>query len=110
MSTIQLKKANCRNCYKCIRSCPVKAISFNDEQASIIEKECILCGKCIQVCPQNAKFVRSDIEKVKGFIEKNEKVYVSIAPSFVAAFECDDPKRYLEYSESLVLFMSKRLL
>jgi len=93
MSTIQLKKANCRNCYKCIRSCPVKAISFNDEQASIIEKECILCGKCIQVCPQNAKFVRSDIEKVKGFIDRNEKVYVSIAPSFVAAFECDDPKK-----------------
>jgi len=93
MSTIQFKKANCRNCYKCIRSCPVKAISFNDEQASIIEKDCILCGKCIQVCPQNAKYVRSDVEKVKAFIEKNEKVYVSIAPSFVSAFECDEPRK-----------------
>lgn len=93
MSTIQFKKANCRNCYKCIRSCPVKAISFNDEQACIIEKECILCGRCIQVCPQNAKYFESDIEKVKGYIKKNEKVYVSIAPSFVAAYECDDPKK-----------------
>lgn len=93
MSTIQLKKANCRNCYKCIRSCPVKAISFNDEQASIIQKDCILCGKCIQVCPQNAKFVRNDVDKVKNFIQKNEKVYASIAPSFVSAFDCDEPRK-----------------
>jgi len=93
MSTIQFKEANCRNCYKCIRSCPVKAISFNDEQACIIEKECILCGKCIQVCPQNAKYFQSDIEKVKGYIKKNEKVYVSIAPSYIAAYECDDPRK-----------------
>ncbi len=87
MSIIQFKEANCKNCYKCIRSCPIKAISFKKEQAQIVQEECILCGQCLLVCPQNAKKVRSDIERVKDFIEKKEKVYVSLAPSFVSVFE-----------------------
>lgn len=92
MSTIQFKEANCKNCYKCIRSCPVKAIDFKNEQAAIMEERCVLCGKCLLVCPQNAKSVKSDVDKVKQFIKKNEKVYVSIAPSFVAAFNEIDPQ------------------
>ena len=52
---IRLKKANCVNCYKCIRHCPVKAIRFSGGQAHIINNECILCGHCFVVCPQNAK-------------------------------------------------------
>lgn len=27
---LQLKKSNCKNCYKCIRNCPVKSIKFAD--------------------------------------------------------------------------------
>lgn len=87
MSIIQFKEANCKNCYKCIRSCPVNAIAFKNDQAEIIHDECILCGHCLTVCPQNAKSVNSDIEKVKNFINKKEKVYVSLAPSFASAFE-----------------------
>ncbi len=86
MSIIQFKEANCKNCYKCIRSCPVKAIAFKNEQAKIIEQDCILCGKCLTVCPQNAKTVKSDIDNVINYINNNEKVYVSLAPSFIAAF------------------------
>jgi PAS domain S-box-containing protein len=87
MSTIQFKEVNCKNCYKCIRSCPVKAISFKDDHAQIIEESCILCGKCLKVCPQNAKTVKNDVDKVKGFIDRNLKVYASVAPSFVSAFD-----------------------
>lgn len=90
MSVIQFKEANCKNCYKCIRSCPVNAIAFRNDQAEIIHDECMLCGKCLTSCPQNAKSVTSDIEKVKKFIERNEKVYVSIAPSFISAFDYDE--------------------
>ena len=43
---LKLKPSGCKDCYKCIRSCPVKAISFADNQAQIIEDECILCGQC----------------------------------------------------------------
>ena len=48
---LQLKKANCKNCYKCIRNCPVKSIKFSDGQANIIADECILCGRCFVNCP-----------------------------------------------------------
>ncbi|MEI6100690.1 MAG: [Fe-Fe] hydrogenase large subunit C-terminal domain-containing protein [Eubacteriales bacterium] len=74
------------NCYKCLRSCQVKAIAFKNEQAEIIEKDCILCGHCFLVCPQNAKYIDSDLEKVKELVHSDEKVYVSIAPSYVSYF------------------------
>ncbi|HEX9060322.1 MAG TPA: [Fe-Fe] hydrogenase large subunit C-terminal domain-containing protein, partial [Clostridia bacterium] len=90
MSIIQFKEANCKNCYKCIRSCPVKAIAFVNEQARIVEEDCMLCGNCLTVCPQNAKVVKNEVDIVKGFIKKKEKVYVSLAPSFVSAFENAD--------------------
>ena len=87
MSIIQFKEANCKNCYKCIRSCPVNAIAFKNDQAEIIYDECIMCGHCLTVCPQNAKSVNSELEKVKKFINKKEKVYVSLAPSFASVFD-----------------------
>ncbi len=90
MSIIQFKEANCKNCYKCIRSCPVKAIAFVNDQARIVEDDCMLCGNCLTVCPQNAKVVKSELDIVKGFLKKKEKVYVSLAPSFISAFESID--------------------
>lgn len=42
MSILQFKKANCKNCYKCVRNCPVKAIRIVDQQAQIVEEDCIL--------------------------------------------------------------------
>ena len=92
MSTIQFKEANCKNCYKCIRSCPVKAIEFKNDQAQIIEAACVLCGKCLQVCPQNAKSVKNDVDKVKSFINNKQKVYASVAPAFAPAFNIDNEK------------------
>ena len=56
---LRLKKPNCKNCYKCIRHCPVKAIRFTAGQANVIENECILCGQCYDNCPQNAKEIVS---------------------------------------------------
>lgn len=81
------KRNDCKNCYKCIRYCPIKAIKFSDNQASIVEDECILCGKCYTVCPQSAKEIRNDIDEVKEMLAKNEDVFASIAPSFVANYE-----------------------
>ncbi len=78
---------DCANCYKCIRSCPVKSISFADNKAQIIHEDCILCGTCFLVCPKHLKIVRNDIDKVKKLIENNEKVIVSLAPSFVAEYK-----------------------
>lgn len=80
-------KARCRDCYRCLRNCPVNAIKMKDGQASVQAELCILCGTCLKECPQNAKQFRRDVEKVKRLIKENENVAVSIAPSFPALFE-----------------------
>ena len=84
---LTLKKSNCKNCYKCIRHCPVKAIRFSGNQAHIIGNECILCGQCFVVCPQNAKEIVNEVEKVKVFLQSGDPVFVSIAPSFIANYD-----------------------
>ena len=84
---LTLKKSNCKNCYKCIRHCPVKSIRFSGNQAHIIGNECILCGQCFVVCPQNAKEIASEVEKAKVLIQSGDPVVVSLAPSFIANYE-----------------------
>lgn len=84
---LTLKKSNCKNCYKCIRHCPVKAIRFSGNQAHIIGNECILCGQCFVVCPQNAKQIIDEMEKVKVFLQSGDPVIVSLAPSFIANYD-----------------------
>ena len=86
MDYINFKKANCKNCYKCLRSCPVKAIKFKNHQAKIEIERCILCSRCVLVCPQNARKVVNYLDKVKKALNENKKIIASIAPSFMGNF------------------------
>lgn len=84
---LRLKKSNCKNCYKCIRNCPVKSIRFSAGQANIIGDECILCGHCFVVCPQGAKEIVDETEKVKVMLASGDPVVASLAPSFIANYD-----------------------
>lgn len=84
---LKLKKSNCKNCYKCIRHCPVKSIRFSGNQANIVGNECILCGQCFVVCPQNAKEIADETERVKVLIDSGAPVIASVAPSFIANYD-----------------------
>lgn len=86
MDYINFKEANCKNCYKCLRSCPVKAIKFKGNQAKIEIERCILCSRCVLICPQNARKVANYLDKVKTALNKNRKIVASIAPSFMGNF------------------------
>ena len=81
---IYTEVTSCRDCYKCVRSCPVKAIQIKDGHAMIIKDRCIYCGKCVHVCPNSAKKVRDDRERVKLAISSGRKVIVSLAPSYAS--------------------------
>lgn len=85
-SVLNLKKSNCKNCHRCIRKCPVKAIRFTGHQAHIISDECILCGQCFVVCPQNAKEIIDDRERVSVMLQGKAPVIASVDPSFYACW------------------------
>jgi iron only hydrogenase large subunit-like protein/PAS domain-containing protein len=84
--------AECQDCYKCIRKCPVKSIKVEQGQASILVDRCIYCGRCVVNCPARAKHYRNDVEKVKLLLESGRKAVVSLAPSFVSEFTAWKPE------------------
>lgn len=87
MSYIKVRKANCKNCYKCLKNCLVKSIKYVNDKVEIIEDGCILCGVCMTTCPQKAKKVDNDIEFIKEYIENPDiTTVISLDPSYVAAF------------------------
>ncbi len=91
MKFIEFDKEKCDNCYKCLRVCPTKAISFNKTERKIVDALCIKCGLCQASCPQEALKITSQVDRVKKMIEDGNTVVVSIAPSFVGAFGLSEP-------------------
>ncbi|MDB8803515.1 [Fe-Fe] hydrogenase large subunit C-terminal domain-containing protein [Romboutsia sp. 1001216sp1] len=83
---MSFSKANCKNCYACIRTCFVHAIKVKEEQAHIIKERCIICGKCFKACPQNAKLIKSEVSMIKHYNKMGKTVVASLAPSFSAIY------------------------
>lgn len=46
-------KRACIACTKCVKTCPVSAITMVDNLAVINPDMCINCGKCVEVCPMS---------------------------------------------------------
>ncbi|HHV62922.1 MAG TPA: PAS domain-containing protein [Firmicutes bacterium] len=86
MGVITTIEARCKDCYKCVRSCPVKAIRVTSGHAEVVDDRCILDGRCTRVCPQKAKKVESGLDHAQSLVRSGARVAVSLAPSFVAAF------------------------
>lgn len=85
-SIVYTNKARCRDCYRCVRVCPVKAIRMREGQAFEVAESCLACGTCIRECPQGAKSFRQDLDRVKALMAEPGMVAISVAPSFAALF------------------------
>ncbi|HEY3298625.1 MAG TPA: [Fe-Fe] hydrogenase large subunit C-terminal domain-containing protein, partial [Armatimonadota bacterium] len=83
---ITTNKAGCRDCYRCVRVCPVKAIKISGGQAQVQRDRCIVCGTCVRECPQKAKQVRCDLHRVRDMVAEPGMVIASVGPSYIAAF------------------------
>lgn len=86
-SIVFTNKAECRDCNRCVRMCPVKAIRMKDAQASVDDERCIQCGTCVKECPQKAKHFRYDLIIVKNLLKQFTKVAISIAPAFAGIYD-----------------------
>lgn len=49
-----LHRDECSHCEACVRLCPVKALSLDNEGVDINYDTCIDCGKCVSACPVDA--------------------------------------------------------
>ncbi len=83
---IYTELAQCQDCYKCIRECPIKAISVEQGHAKVLPELCVLCGHCVTVCPAKAKRVRDDLPRAKQIVKMNKSAILSLAPSFASEF------------------------
>ncbi|MDR1726591.1 MAG: 4Fe-4S binding protein [Acidobacteriota bacterium] len=92
-AAIETIKQNCRRCYTCVRSCPVKAIKIENGQASVVPERCIACGRCTTVCSQNAKTYASGVELTLSILQGGAPAVALLAPSYVAEFDGVEPGR-----------------
>jgi len=99
MKILDFEAANCKNCYKCVRNCSVKAIKMIDDRAQIDENLCIACGNCLLVCPQNARYIRSELDKLFEAIEEGKQIVLSIAPSYLGIFK--EPYKFIASLRSI---------
>ncbi|MDL2307160.1 4Fe-4S dicluster domain-containing protein [Desulfovibrio sp. OttesenSCG-928-C06] len=98
----QIDVDKCRNCGKCLascpygaivklqvpceHSCPVKAIKKSEHgRAEIDFNKCISCGRCMRACPFGAILERSSVTDVLLRL-KNRHVTAMVAPAIIGQF------------------------
>jgi PAS domain S-box-containing protein len=84
---ISTNPARCRDCYRCVRTCPVKAVRVRGGQAEVVTDLCIACASCVRACPQGAKVVRDGLAPVKQALAEGRRLIATVAPSAPAYFE-----------------------
>lgn len=66
----------------CIKSCPVKAISEDEQKKAVIDySKCIHCGNCVVQCPFGAISDVSYIVDVIELLKSSFKTYALVAPA-----------------------------
>lgn len=65
---VSYKGSNCKKCIKCVKDCPMDAISIVNEQVIIDENKCINCDICIQAC--NQKLLQVKHIDLKDFLNQ----------------------------------------
>ncbi|WP_270639309.1 [Fe-Fe] hydrogenase large subunit C-terminal domain-containing protein [Longibaculum muris] len=80
----------CTHCIKCLKSCPMDAISIVNHQVNIDESKCIHCDVCIQNCPSRVLKVQS---AHMNETMKNHQYNIALIPTSLLS----DMKSYEEF-------------
>ena len=74
------REKSCIRCGRCIKSCPVGAISFRDDRIEIDREKCSGCGACVDACCAEAIYTKSieyTTESLMKILEKDRGFYES---------------------------------
>lgn len=99
----EIDQDECINCGRCVAACPYNAITQYDRpcsascgvdainsdylnRAEIDPDICVACGACITACPFGAIADKSEIYQLIRSINRGDKVFAIVAPSFVGQF------------------------
>jgi len=79
MPVVEIISKTCRDCYRCLRTCPVHAITVQQGHARVHAELCLSCGHCVRECPRRAIRVRPALEAVQEMIASGVPVVASVA-------------------------------
>ncbi len=96
LDSLYIERNDCADCCRCIRECPLKAISLTAEGAAIDAGLCVVCGECLQVCKQDAVRLRDDVYLARKFIKTHTIKVASVSPQWTVEFEGIDTCRFVE--------------
>jgi PAS domain S-box-containing protein len=83
-SVIVTDSSKCKQCYTCVRNCPVKAVRIKDGKAEVIQSRCIQCGNCVKHCSRKAKKIKNYIPATESILSSGKKTIALLAPSYAA--------------------------
>ncbi|MHB1394565.1 MAG: sigma 54-interacting transcriptional regulator [Clostridia bacterium] len=95
-SVITTDSSKCKQCYSCVRNCPVKAVRIKEGKAEIIQTRCIQCGNCVKHCSRKAKKIQSCIPATESIIRSGKKAIALLAPSYAAGLYPLAPEQIIE--------------
>lgn len=104
MRVIEIDTDKCTQSYACIRVCPVKAISVNEDTGLplVNHDRCIGCGSCMPVCSSAAILYRSAVDETIDLLQSGSKVAALIDPSISGEFpDITDYRKFVEMIRSL---------
>lgn len=63
----KIDQNKCIKCKSCIKDCPTKTITFEENSVLINNDNCILCGHCYAICPIDAVISDNTPEELKPY-------------------------------------------
>ncbi len=101
---IEIIDRDCKNCYSCVRSCPVNAIQMTEgrKAPAVNNDRCIGCGDCVKICPQEIVKFHSSVEITKELLASDHKVAAIVAPSIASEFiDITDYRKFVKMLKAL---------
>ncbi len=77
----------CKECYSCVRACPVKSIKVNDGHVEVMHETCIYCGECVLACSRGALKLKDNTKRAYRLAKKRGKAIAILAPEYLVAFQ-----------------------